>query len=113
MRSYIWIIAISFLVLGCSDIDGDGVRDPKDNCVSTANPAQDDTDGDDCGNVCDGDFDQDGIVGNSDRGIISAAVGTVNPGVDVTEPIGDEIVPNDVILVWSALFGKPPCGALP
>jgi hypothetical protein len=40
------------------DSDGDGVEDPEDNCTEAANPSQLDTDGDDYGNACDCDFDQ-------------------------------------------------------
>lgn len=36
-----------------ADADGDGVRDPADNCVEISNADQRDEDGDDVGNVCD------------------------------------------------------------
>ena len=55
------------------DFDGDGVEDTLDNCAEAANPAQDDTDFDDCGNLCDGDYDDDGFVGILDFGLFSAA----------------------------------------
>ena len=38
----------------------------EDNCVDNENPSQIDTDKDGYGNFCDGDFDNDGIVGESD-----------------------------------------------
>jgi hypothetical protein len=47
------------------DVDADGVPDSADNCIAAvggANPAQDDTDGDSCGNICDPDYDQNGVV---------------------------------------------------
>ncbi len=44
------------------DQDGDLVDDIIDNCTAVANPAQQDTDGDGFGNMCDGDFNNDGIV---------------------------------------------------
>ncbi|MFK8029285.1 MAG: thrombospondin type 3 repeat-containing protein [Gammaproteobacteria bacterium] len=44
------------------DTDGDGVDDSVDNCSVVANPAQRDTDGDGFGNICDPDFNNDGIV---------------------------------------------------
>jgi len=47
---------------GGTDTDGDGVLDNFDNCSLKMNPAQDDTDGDDCGNLCDADYTQDGLV---------------------------------------------------
>ncbi|MBS1105486.1 MAG: hypothetical protein H6Q91_988 [Deltaproteobacteria bacterium] len=44
------------------DLDGDGVRDARDNCLELPNPDQRDTDGDGYGNLCDADFDNDGRV---------------------------------------------------
>jgi len=75
MRLTIFAAAIPFLLWGMpalaadfdsNDFDADGVEDAFDNCSEAANDAQDDTDGDDCGNLCDADYDDDGIVGHSD-----------------------------------------------
>jgi len=41
-----------------TDSDGDGVPDTSDNCIDVQNSGQLDTDGDDYGNACDCDFDQ-------------------------------------------------------
>ena len=49
-----------------ADCEGDGISHELDNCQDVGNPAQDDTDQDDCGNICDADYDQDGVVGFSD-----------------------------------------------
>jgi len=56
-----------------TDSDGDGWIDIEDNCSDVANPDQDDTDGDDCGNLCDADYDNDGFIGFSDFGAFSAS----------------------------------------
>lgn len=51
-----------------SDADGDGVENSADNCSDASNPQQDDTDTDDCGNICDADYDDSGTVGFPDFG---------------------------------------------
>ena len=57
-----------------TDSDSDGVPDDGDNCPNDANPDQENTDGDDLGNVCDAcpndpdnDIDSDGICGDVDN----------------------------------------------
>jgi hypothetical protein len=49
-----------------NDADGDGVANGADDCIDLANASQLDADGDGCGNLCDADFDQDGVAGSSD-----------------------------------------------
>lgn len=56
----------------CTDSDGDGVWDGRDNCWQTANPDQTDSDGDGQGDVCDaqdnpGDADDDGVTDADDQ----------------------------------------------
>ena len=50
----------------CEGSDGDGVLDECDNCIAASNEAQTDTDGDDIGNACDCDFDQNGFCNLDD-----------------------------------------------
>ena len=58
---------------GTCSADQDGVE--LDNCCEIANPSQDDTDGDDCGNLCDADYNQDGVVDFADFGEFSVCFG--------------------------------------
>jgi hypothetical protein len=55
------------------DFDLDTIADGDDNCSEVANAAQDDTDGDDCGNLCDADYSQDGVIGFADFGQFSVS----------------------------------------
>ena len=48
-----------------NDADGDGVPDASDDCIFVPNPDQRDTDGDGYGNLCDPDFDNNGLVTTS------------------------------------------------
>ncbi len=62
-----------------------------DNCIPinpngfSANPAQDDTDGDFCGNICDPDYDQNGLVDFGDVFTQFGVFGLVSPLHDHTE----------------------------
>ena len=49
-----------------ADVDQDKIRDIFDNCVSVANPLQDDVNGNGRGDACD-DFDRDGIINSADN----------------------------------------------
>ncbi len=70
MRLTIFAAAITLLLWGApafaADFDLDGIEDEFDNCLEAMNPAQDDSDGDGCGNLCDADYDDSGIVGLPD-----------------------------------------------
>jgi hypothetical protein len=93
------------------DYDGDGVEDQFDNCSEHANPAQDDTDADGCGNLCDPDYDNSGTVGFGDWGQFVAAWGTNDEEKVHTEPVPGGIVgyrDHGFFVGWA--FGAPgPC----
>jgi len=78
MQRIAWLALTALLLWGmpaiagsASDVDGDGVPDNLDNCSLKFNPAQDDTDGDYCGNICDCDYNQNGAVTIADFGQFS------------------------------------------
>ena len=74
------------------DFDGDGVEDALDNCSERANPSQDDTDGDFCGNVCDGDYDQTGVSGFADWPVFVAAFGSTDEEKVHRDPVSGQTV---------------------
>ena len=87
MRLTVFAATLAFLLCGAPafagtapDGDADGVSDGLDNCSDDVNPFQDDTDGDDCGNLCDADYNNVGGVGLADFGIFVA-----NFGIDSEE----------------------------
>ena len=100
---------------GCSpelDTDGDGVCDDYDNCTEIPNAEQIDTDDDGFGNVCDADFDNNGMVGISDLRFLKAVplytkVG--DPGYNSVVDLNDSgsITPADH-LIFQDLFGTAP-----
>ncbi len=53
---------IGFTASNSTDDDNDGVQNDSDNCQLTGNPDQRDTNGDGFGNLCDPDFDNNGVV---------------------------------------------------
>ena len=90
-----------------SDSDADGVGDACDNCIVDSNLGQVDTDGDSCGNICDADYDQSGVVGFPDFTIFSGILGTTDLRGDHTEPV-EGIVENEDFDRFLELFGGAP-----
>jgi hypothetical protein len=72
-----WILRESKTLVALADGDADGVPDRNDNCVSVANPAQLDFDGDGAGDACDPDDDGDGLADVDDCAPLDAAQGAV------------------------------------
>ncbi len=91
------------------DFDGDGIGDSLDNCSQAANPAQDDTDLDDCGNLCDADYGQSGVVSSGDFGAFLGAFGTNDQEKQHTPPIdATTVVGSGDFGFFFANFGKVP-----
>ena len=91
---------------GCSD--GDGVADVIDNCSETPNSIQDDTDADDCGNLCDADYDQSGAVDFGDFGSFASHFGEISELHNHTEPVTDTVDFGDFGFFASAFGAGPP-----
>jgi len=102
---------------GCESFDGDEICDGLDNCSLKFNPAQDDTDGDRCGNLCDADYTQDGRVTIADFGQFAICFGLTGcAGKQHVEPISAANIVNiaDFGYFASAFGGIPgPSGTTP
>jgi len=90
------------------DFDGDGVPDELDNCSEAANPGQDDTDGDYCGNLCDADYDNSGVVGFPDFTSFGGAFGGGDEEKCHSEPIPGCTVGFPDFTFYAGAFGGPP-----
>ena len=94
---------------GCTsaDADADGVIDCEDNCSVRVNPTQFDADGDLCGNVCDADYSQSGVVGFGDFGRFTVHFGSNDSLYEHAEP------PSGIVGfadwgIFTTLFGTRP-----
>jgi hypothetical protein len=94
------------------DVDGDGVADYADNCIDPlkgANPAQDDTDADDCGNVCDADYNQSGgAVDFTDLFSFLDSFALTDALHDNTEPVGTTPIDFTNLFNMLDMFGLVP-----
>jgi hypothetical protein len=114
MRLTILAATFAFLLWGAPafagsnpDFDLDGVGDVVDNCSETPNSIQDDSDGDDCGNLCDANFTQSGQVGFADFGEFGQNFGLANPNYKLTEPVTAQVGFAD-FGIFGQLFGTFP-----
>ncbi|MFK8015830.1 MAG: Ig-like domain-containing protein [Gammaproteobacteria bacterium] len=89
-----------------NDADGDGIVDELDNCVLVANPNQRDSNGDQYGNLCDADFNNDGIVSITDLGLFR--IDFFQSGDLDTDLNGDNIVNVFDLGLLRTLFFSPP-----
>ncbi|MGB5473700.1 MAG: hypothetical protein WBQ78_09510 [Gammaproteobacteria bacterium] len=88
------------------DSDGDTIDDAIDNCTLVANPNQRDTNGDGFGNMCDADFNNNGLVDPSDFSLIKSLFGsTTSPDQDLN---GNGIVDPSDFSKEKSLFATQP-----
>ncbi|MCP4243118.1 MAG: S8 family serine peptidase [bacterium] len=90
---------------GETDTDADGLPDSCDNCTLVPNPPQRDTDDDGFGNICDADFNDDGVVNFGDVGSFVSVFGTTDPDADFN---GDGVVNFGDVSILLMAFGLPP-----
>lgn len=87
------------------DSDGDGVADSLDNCKLVANANQRNTDGDNFGNICDADFNQNNVVDPADLSRLKSKLGTVSANEDLN---GNGIVDPADMSILKTYLGKAP-----
>ncbi len=88
-----------------ADTDADGVPDDGDNCTTTANADQRDTDSDGFGNACDPDLNNDNAVNFSDLALMKAAFFSTDENADLD---GDGAVNFTDLAIMKAFFFGPP-----
>ncbi len=89
-----------------TDSDADGMADVLDNCLGLANADQRDTDLDGYGNLCDPDFNNNGIVDSQDGALLKARFGsTSHPHHDLN---GNGVVDSNDGARLKARFGLAP-----
>jgi hypothetical protein len=88
------------------DGDGDGVPDAGDNCTQVANTNQRDTNDDGYGNLCDADFNGNGIVDPGDFSLLKSCFGRTDcPDQDLN---GNGVVDPSDFSRLKQMFGQPP-----
>ena len=96
------------------DQDGDGIADSQDNCILVANGplipdaggnSQLDTDGDNYGNICDPDFNNDLIVGSADLAYFKTKFFSNDPDADLN---GSGVVNAADLVILRSFFFQPP-----
>jgi len=88
-QSYLLLVLQRSTGGGCVDTDGDGVCDSEDNCPTTPNPGQEDSNNNGIGDACDVtkcDLDKDGDIDSLDIRAIRVLMKSIPPGYD---PAGD------------------------
>jgi len=101
-------LAIEIATSAEADFDEDGLVDLFDNCLRIANPEQEDSDADGFGNVCDADFNDDGVVGANDVAAIAARFGFPAAGSEKFDLDSSGVVGAGDVARAARAFGEPP-----
>jgi hypothetical protein len=109
---HLLLLVLAPLAALALDTDGDSINDISDNCSLVANLDQRDTDNDGFGNICDPDFNQNGIVDPADFSLLKSRFGQM--GFQDQDLNGNGIVdPVDFSLLKQRLGQPPGPGAVP
>jgi len=99
------------------DTDDDGVADASDNCTLLVNPAQCDSDGDDYGNRCDGDLNNNTTTNSQDYVLFRAQLSqpSVAPTYNQADINCNGTVNSQDYVLFRGLLGQPsgPSGLVP
>jgi len=110
-----WDYGLAWQVL--RDSDADGVYDDQDNCINAANSAQVDSDSDGFGNICDGDFNNNGVTNAQDYVLFKAAVGgaSVPPSYSQYDLNANGYINTQDYILFRNTLGSPsgPSGLVP
>ncbi len=87
------------------DVDGDGLSNFDDNCITVSNADQRDTDQDGYGNVCDADLNNDNAVNALDLGLLRKRFFSADPDADFN---GDGVVNIYDLAIMKSRFLVPP-----
>lgn len=100
-----------------TDVDADGIENSQDNCMRAANPTQCDSDGDNYGNRCDGDLNNNTATNAQDYVLFRAQLGqpSVAPVYNQADFNCDTTVNSQDYVLFRQLLGKPsgPSGLVP
>ncbi len=95
-----------YVLRSSDDIDGDGILDTADNCITSVNIRQRDTNNDGLGNACDPDLDNDCTVSFTDLALLKAAL--PSEGDRREDFNGDDFVNSLDLVTMKSLFFRPP-----
>jgi len=115
MKHLILTLAALGLILAApaamaADLDADGIDDAADNCSAASNSDQSDGDGDGFGDACDGDYNNDGVVDDTDHAIFlsSFGLGAGDEGyVAAADHDGDGAIQGTDFSRFRELYGQP------
>ncbi len=99
------VVGATYTIALDPDSDGDGIPDSSDNCTNEQNADQRDTDGDDYGNLCDTDFNNDYVTNFGDLIYMKSVWLSSDPDADLN---GDGSVNFGDLIIMKMKWLQPP-----